>query len=96
MAVSAAAFTVSIGLCILNKNFPASLITQKTEKSMLTIFSSPVSIKLSSETSPIPEVLPESLADLNPTSISINFCNFWSKNGFDWIRKCDNSNQVEL
>ncbi len=76
MAVSAAAFTVATGLCILNKNFPASLITQKTEKSMLTIFSSPVSIKLSSETSSTPEVLPESLADLNPISTLLTFVTF--------------------
>ena len=73
MAVSAAALTVTTGLCILNKNFPASFITQKTEKSMFTIFSSPVSIKLSSATSPIPEVLHVSLADLNPTSILFTF-----------------------
>ena len=40
---------------------------------MSTIFSSPVSIKLSSGTSPIPEDLPESLAPLNPTSILLTF-----------------------
>ena len=50
--------------------------TQKTEKSMLTIFSSPVNIKLSSGTSPTPEVLPESLADLNPISILFTFVTF--------------------
>ena len=39
---------------ILNKKLPASLITQNTEKSMLTIFSSPVNIKLSCGTSATP------------------------------------------
>ena len=37
------------------------------------MFSSPVNIKLSSETSPMPEDLPLSLADLNPTSILLTF-----------------------
>ncbi len=73
MAVSAVAFTVTTGLCILNKNLPASLMTQKTEKSMFTIFSSPVSIKLSSETSAMAEVLPVSLAALKPTSTLFTF-----------------------
>jgi len=46
---------------------------QKTEKSIFTIFSSPVSIKLSSETSSMPEVLPVSLAALKPTSTLFTF-----------------------
>ena len=47
---------------------------KKTEKSMFTIFSSPVSIKLSSGTSATPaEENPLSLPDLNPTSIRFTF-----------------------
>ena len=71
IAVSDAAFTIVEGSCILNKKLPASLITQKTEKSILTIFSSPVSIKLSSGTSatPPPVAKPLSLSDLKPISI---------------------------
>ena len=77
IAVSAAAFTVPWGSWILNKNFPASFITQKTEKSILTIFSSPVNIRLSSGTSATPEeVKPVSLSDLNPISILFTFVTF--------------------
>ena len=43
---------------------------------MLTIFSSPVNIKLSSGTSPTPDDLPESLAALNPTSILLTLVTF--------------------
>ena len=48
IALSAVSFTVASGLRMLNRNLPASLITQNTVKSMSTMFSSPVSIRLSS------------------------------------------------
>ena len=78
IAVSAAAFTVPSGSCILNKKLPASFITQNTEKSMFTIFSSPVSIKLSWGTSATPpdEEKPLSLSDLKPISILFTFVTF--------------------
>ena len=78
IAVSAAAFTVPSGSWISNKNLPASLITQNTEKSMFTIFSSPVNIKLSWGTSatPPPVEKPLSLSDLNPISILFTFVTF--------------------
>ena len=53
MALSATAFTVPSGFWMLNRYSPApsGLITQNTEKSTSTMFSSPVSIRLSSGTS---------------------------------------------
>ena len=55
-------------------------MTQKTEKSMFTIFSSPVNIKLSSGTSATtPDVKPVSLSDLKPISILLTFVTFGVK-----------------
>ena len=70
MALSAAFFTVVSGSRILNRYWPASLITHRTVKSMSMMFSSPVSIRLSSITSrsvpvrrasPVPERKPISI-----------------------------------
>ena len=53
MALSATAFTVPSGFWMLNRYSPTpfGLIRQNTEKSTSTMFSSPVSIRLSSGTS---------------------------------------------
>ena len=48
MALSATAFTEPSGSSMLNRYFEASLITQNTAKVTSTMFSSPVSIRLSS------------------------------------------------
>ena len=47
MALSATSLTVVSGFWMLNRYFSASLMRQKTTKSMSTMFSSPVSIRLS-------------------------------------------------
>ena len=51
MALSATSFTVISGSWMLNRNFGASLMRQNTMKSTSTMFSSAVSIRLSSGTS---------------------------------------------
>ena len=69
MALSATSFTVSSGFWILKRYFFASLMRQRTTKPTTTMFSSPVSIRLSAGTSRPPR---PARADSKP--ISMMFC----------------------
>ena len=69
MELSATAFTLPAGSCMLNRKFSALLISQNTEKSISTMFSSPVSIRLSSgisRPSPAVPTSSETWADRHP------------------------------
>ena len=62
---------------------------------MSTIFSSPVSIKLSSGTFPTPDDLPLSLAGLKPTSTRLTFVTLGVSTLSNGVGN-DNAIQVEL